>query len=182
MGSAGGGGRLQSRGQGRLRLGGRIERVHDTSISGSGGLDGPPKMLVVFYNAVKVESVPLKFDEFSSSTQAQRARRILEDPGQPRGAHQCPEEPAVVRRQHTGRLGGIEQVEQRLPLIHQPVGVEVVPVHRGALHEGADTVDGRGRLVVGVEAQGAAGCESCCASRSPATCSPAAAPTCCPNY
>lgn len=59
-------------------------------------------MLVVFYNAVKVESVPLKFDEFSSSTQAQRARRILEDPGQPRGAHQCPEEPAVVRRQHAG--------------------------------------------------------------------------------
>jgi hypothetical protein len=61
LGVAGGGRRLQGRRQGRLRLGCRVERVHDTSIRISGVI----KMLVVLFNAVKVESVPLNSSEFS---------------------------------------------------------------------------------------------------------------------
>src|SRR5271166_362034 len=62
---AGGGRRLQCRCQGRLRLGCRVERVHDTSIQGLKGLRGLSKMLVPMFNAVKVESVPLNSDKFS---------------------------------------------------------------------------------------------------------------------
>ena len=60
LGVAGGGRRLQGRCQGRLRLGCRVERVHDTSVQGQRGPKGPVKMLVGLFNAVKVESVPLK--------------------------------------------------------------------------------------------------------------------------
>ena len=51
--------RLQRRRQGRLRLGCRVERVHDTSVSRY-----VRKMLVALYNAVKVESVPLNSSRF----------------------------------------------------------------------------------------------------------------------
>ena len=54
---AGGGGRLQRRGQRRLGLGRRVERVHDTSVQS----ERSEKMLVAMFNVVKVESVPLNF-------------------------------------------------------------------------------------------------------------------------
>jgi hypothetical protein len=54
---------LQRRSQGRLGFGRRIKRVHDTSLSVyRGPQQRALEMLVVLFNAVKVESVPLNFN------------------------------------------------------------------------------------------------------------------------
>ena len=66
-----GGGRLQRRGQRRLGLGRRVERVHDSSVPSR--RDG--KMLVVMFNAVKVESVPLNFNLFAAGFNVESAGR-----------------------------------------------------------------------------------------------------------
>ena len=52
-------------GQRRLGLGGRVERIHDTSDL---SVESLKKMLVVLTNTVKVESVPLNFNFFPRSS------------------------------------------------------------------------------------------------------------------